>query len=389
MTDRDRFIGERLKKERESLGYKLNDVARKIGFEHHQILSNIESGKRSLKAIELVQLSELYGRNVEYFLKGPSAAVPRVLWRDSANGQEKALAERKFIEICEGFRRLLRLTGEDAIADTAPRVAAPDKQAIMRRPFDYVVELAEQTRKSLSLGARPAHSLANVLESNLGVLVLHRDLTNAGSAASLSVGDCRAIVINAEEAPWRRNYDLAHELFHLLTWELFSQKEIDTPSAKGGRKSMVEQLADAFASALLLPEEEVRSGFRKKVVDKTITYISLVEIAREFRVSTEALLWRLATLRLLGRKDVEKCLAEGEIRNVDRQTRSADGAWERPPYLSARYVMLAIKAYFMGKISRARFSEYVNIPLSSVSEFLEKNGYRDDGNYSIALTAHS
>ena len=349
MADRDKLIGERLRQEREFLGYKLHDVARKMGFENHQILGNIESGKRPLKAMELLQLSGLYGRSVEHFLKEHSEVVPRVLWRDAAKTDETVLAERKFIEICEGYRRLLRLTGEDRVADAVSCLAAPDKRTVLQRRFDYVIELAEQARKSLALGARPAHSLANVLESSFGVLVLYRNLKNAGSAASLSVGDCRAIVINSADAPWRRNYDLAHELFHLITWDLFSEEEIATPS-KGGKKSLVEQLADAFASALLLPEEEVRSEFRRRVVNKVITYISLVEIAREFKVSTEALLWRLTNLGLLRQKDVEKCLAEGEIRTIDRQARSEDGAWEQAPHLSARYVMLAIKAYFMGKV---------------------------------------
>jgi XRE family transcriptional regulator, fatty acid utilization regulator len=388
MADGDRAIAERLRTERESLGYKLKDVSQRMGFENHQVLGNIESGKRPLKATELVQLAGIYGRNPDFFLTEQSAA-PRVLWRDPARKEETVLAEHKFIEICQGYGRLLNLTEEGARTDVSlPLLAVPSKQAITQRKFYYVVELAEQARKSLGLGARPAHSLADVLEGRFGVLVLYRDLKAAGSAASLSGGGCRAIVINSANTPWRRNYDLAHELFHLITWDLFSEDEISTPS-KQGKKNLIEQLADAFASALLLPEEEVRSEFRKRVFDKKITYISLVEIAREFRVSTEALLWRLTNLMLLNRKDVEKCLAESEIKDIDRQVRSEDKAWDNAPYLSARYVTLAIKAYFMGKISRARFAEYVGISFSRVADFLEKNGYSDNGDYSIAFTAHS
>jgi XRE family transcriptional regulator, fatty acid utilization regulator len=220
------------------------------------------------------------------------------------------------------------------------------------------------------------------------VLVLYQDLRNAGSAASLSGGDCRAIAINSTNAPWRRNYDLAHELFHLITWDLFSEDEIAALS-KDGKKSLAEQLADAFASALLLPEEEVRSEYRKRVADGKITYISLVEIAREFRVSTEALLWRLANLMLLKKKDVEKCLTDPAIRDVDRQAHAEDKTWDRAPYLSVRYVTLAIKAYFLGKLSRARFAEYIDKPFSEVADFLATNGYADDGDYSIAFSAHS
>jgi XRE family transcriptional regulator, fatty acid utilization regulator len=388
MADRDKTIGDRLRKERESLGYKLIYVAQKMGFENHQVLGNIESGKRPLKASELVQLSGLYGRNVDFFLTEQSAA-PKVLWRDQARTEETVLAEHKFVEICQGYRKLLDLTEKGARMDgSLPLPAVRSKQAITQRTFYYVVELAEQTRKSLGLGARPAHSLADVLEASFGVLVLYRDLKTAGSAASLSGGGCRAIVINSTNAPWRRNYDLAHELFHLITWDLFSEDEICAPP-KQGKKNRVEQLADAFASALLLPEEEVRSEFQKRVFDKKITYISLVEIAREFRVSTDALLWRLTNLMLLKRKDAEKCLADSGIKDIDRQARNEDKAWDKPPYLSARYVALAIKAYFMGKISRARFAEYVGIPFSGVANFLEMNDYSDDGDYSVALTAHS
>jgi XRE family transcriptional regulator, fatty acid utilization regulator len=389
MPEQDKSIGARLKEERETLGYKLKDVAGKMGFENHQVLGNIESGKRPLKAAELVKLSQLYGRSVEHFLKEQSASAPRVLWREPARTEGTVLAERKFVEIYQGYQRLLNLTGEGAFPSAAPPFcAAPSKQTITQRRFDYVVELAEQARKTLALGARPAHSLANVLESGFGVLVLYRDLRNAGSAASVSGGECRAIVINSTNTPWRRNYDLAHELFHLITWDLFTEDEISAPS-KEGKKNLIEQLADAFASALLLPEEEVRSEFQKRVFDKRITYISLVEIAREFRVSTEALLWRLTNLMLLKRKDVEKCLTESEIKDIDRQVRSEDKACDNAPYLSVRFVTLAIKAYFMGKISRARFAEYVGIPFSNVTDFLEANGYRDDGDYSIAFTAHS
>jgi hypothetical protein len=60
-----------------------------------------------------------------------------------------------------------------------------------------------------------------------------------------------------------------------------------------------------------------------------------------------------------------------------------------PPYLSSRYVMLAIKAYFMGKLSRARFAECIGKPFSEVSDFLTRNGYADDGDYTIAFAAHS
>jgi Zn-dependent peptidase ImmA (M78 family)/plasmid maintenance system antidote protein VapI len=388
MPDKDRMIAERLKRERESIGYKLTDVARRMGFENHQVLGNIEGGKRSIKASELVRLARIYGRSAEFFL-GEQSPAPRILWRDSAKTEGTKLAEHKFLDICQRYSKLLTLTQENIQPDfIRPLLSAANKQVMMSRSFYYVTELAEQARKMLDLGARPAHSLADVLEGSFGVLVVHWDLENAGSAASLCGEDCRAVVINTGDAPWRRNYDLAHELFHLITWDLFSEEEICEPP-KQGKKNLIEQWADAFASALLLPEEEVRNEFQKRVVNREITYINLVEIAREFRVSIDALLWRLAALSLLKRKDVDGLLRDRRIREIDKQARSADSSWYESPYLSSRYVMLAIKAYFMGKLSRARFAEYIDKPFSQVTDFLAMNGYADDGDYTIAFAAHS
>ncbi len=60
------------------------------------------------------------------------------------------------------------------------------------------------------------------------------------------------IVINSNESPWRQNYDLAHELFQLYTWELYSYEEFQ--DIKLSRD--IEKKADRFASTLLLPSEK-------------------------------------------------------------------------------------------------------------------------------------
>jgi transcriptional regulator with XRE-family HTH domain len=137
MVEKETLIGDRLRKERESLGHKLKDVARKMGFENHQVLGNIESGKRPLKASELVQLSRLYGRNLDYFLTEQTVEAPRILWRERAQTEETLLAERKFIEICDGYRRLLKLTGEATGTNALlPFLTVPSKQALIHGRFD-------------------------------------------------------------------------------------------------------------------------------------------------------------------------------------------------------------------------------------------------------------
>lgn len=381
--DKNKTITNLLKKERESLNYTLKYVAEKIGFSNYQTLISIESGEREIKAWELAKLAEIYGRKIDFFLpRQTEISQSRVLWREPARTEHTIKAERQFLLFCQNYKRLLDLTGEADI--TPPFLPAITKKDFQRGKFQYVDELAEECRRLLNLGARPAFSLSNILEQVLSILVLYMDLGVGGSAASTSGDFGKAILINLSDAPWRRNYDLAHEVFHLITWDVFSKDDIYGRIKKG--KSEVEQWAEAFASAILLPAEEVRREFSKRLEGNKITYISLVEIAGEFKVSIEALLWRLVNLRFLKKKDVTDCIEEDKIKDIDRKMRVTDWADEKP-YLSSRYIALAIKALQMGKISKAKFAEYINKPFSEVSSFLKRYGYDENEDYSIAFSA--
>ncbi|MEW6068054.1 MAG: XRE family transcriptional regulator [Nitrospirota bacterium] len=382
---RNKIIAELLKGERETLNYTLKHVAEKMGFSNYQTLSSIEAGEREIKAWELAKLADIYGRRMDFFISAQKELPQlKVLWREPTRTDETVKAERLFVSFCQNYKRLLELTGEDSMSLPAFSFPAINKKDFYKGKFNYVVELSEECRRILNLGARPAYSLPNILEQMLNVLVLYMDLGIGGSAASTSGDYGKAMLINSNDAPWRRNYDLAHELFHLITWDIFSDEDIYSKSKQV--KSEVEQWADAFASFLLLPEEEVRREFLKRLEDNKISYISLVEIAREFKVSIEALLWRLVNLNLLKRKDVTNSMESGEIKDIDKKMRIGDWADEKP-YLSTRYITLAIKALQIGKLSKAKFAEFINKPFSEVSSFLKRYGYDENEDYSIAFTA--
>lgn len=355
-----------------------------MGFLHYQTLSSIEAGEREIKAWELFKLAELYGRNVDYFItKKKAGSVSKVLWRTPARTTETMTAERKFLSFCRNYKKLLELIKENEAKLPLCDFSPIDKQEFRIKGFDYVAQLSREYSKLLNFGARPACSLPSILEQALGILVLYMDLGPGGSGASTQGDFGRAILINANDAPWRRNYDLAHELFHLITWDTFSDEDIYSKTNK--EKSEVEQWADFFASEILLPADEMEREFSKRVSDNEITYISLVEIAREFRVSIDALLWRLVNLGRLERKNVKELLEKGSIKDIDRKMRTNDWADDSLPYLSSRFVTLAIKALQMGKISKAKFAEYVDKPFSEVPYFLEKYGYDENEDYLIAF----
>lgn len=383
--EKNKAIAHAVKQERESLHYTLKEVSEKMGFQNYQTLSAIESGEREIKVWELSKLAEIYGRNINFFISGKSAPSPaKILWRDPRQTENKSKVERQFVILCQNYEKLLEFTDETGTGFPMASIPAPNKQELINRGFSYILELAESYRRSLDLGGRPAYVLSHKLEQDLGVLVLYLELGVVGSGASTSWDHYKAILINSNDAPWRRNYDLAHELFHLITWGIFSDAEI-YPKQKD-EKSKVEQWADAFASAILLPTEEVSKEFSRKLKDDKITYLDLVEIARDFGVSIDALLWRLVNLKHLKRKDVGKCVQEEDIRKIDREMRKTTDA-DPKPYISSRYITLAIKALQTGKISKAKFAEYVNKPFSEISSFIKKYGYTEDEDYSIAFTA--
>lgn len=377
-------IASLLKNERESLGLTLKEVSAKIGFAHYQTLSSIESGKREIKAWELAKLANIYGRDIDFFLLPEDRKKDvKILWRNPKKNIKKEAIRRTFLSFCEKYKNLLKLLGEREQENKELFLAPSKNDLIKQNSFEYVSEIASDYLNLLQLGSRPACSLTKILEEKIRIKIIHLELDPEISGGS-TIGDFgMAILINANDAPWRRNYDLAHEFFHLITWNYFSPEEIYKKDKKGGNR--IEQLADVFASALLLPEDELRVEFRKKTEKNYITYLNLVDIAREFSVSIEALLWRLINLDLIKKDTVITELEKGSIKDLDRKFGRIDWEGEKP-YISARYISLAIKAFQMGKISKAKFAEYAGKKFSEVSSFLKKYGYDENEDYSVAYS---
>ena len=120
------------------------------------------------------------------------------------------------------------------------------------------------------------------------------------------------------------------------------------------------------------------------MLPQSISYLNLVHIARDFEVSIEALLWRLVNLGLLKRENIQEELEKETIKDVDKKNRHSDWAETAKPYLSNRYISLAIKAFHLGKISKGKLAEYVGENYSAIPSFLKKYGYDENEDYSIA-----
>ena len=129
-----------------------------------------------------------------------------------------------------------------------------------------------------------------------------------------------------------------------------------------------EKLANAFASALLLPAEPIREELRKAVAGGGLTYASLVAIAGDFRVSTQALLWRLVNMGVYRRDLVQALLGDPQLNALDAASKQGRGG--DPPPLPRRFVHLCYLAWQQAHLSRSRLAEYLETNLADLDDCL-------------------
>jgi len=376
MGDLRKTLGGRIRTARVRLSLSQQQLADEAGFSAPQIISQIEKGEREVKAWELVNLARVLRMDVSQLLstEEPKPLAP-VLWRKYPE-RDRELIEADFLQRCEQYALLEKLC-EVVAGRQLPKVSM--NSATMN--LQDAEQLGENVWKEFELGSQPATCLAGVLEERYGVKIWYQNLEE-GSAASTKGSFGAAILMNSTEAPWRRNFSFGHELFHLLTWDSIPpQLLIESP----GLWERIERLASAFASSLLLPSDDVAQVFESHIKDDRVVYTDLIEVAREFGVSTEALLYRLLNLGSIDRDDVDSLLADSDFRDLDRSVRLSD--WWKPPAIPERFVRLAFTAYQKGKLSRPRFAQLLNTSLVDLTDTLLEYGLDDRKDYQTSVRA--
>ncbi len=348
-------LGIAIRKTRETQQLTQQDLASRVGFPAPQTVSDIELGKREVKAWELVAIAKVLHVSIDALLGLERFAEPTILWRCGSTGPRRE-SEAKLVERARRYALLETWCG------LPPPPPLPDWHIDPQSTtFEELEPLADDVGRLLDLGSRPAAALVRTLEEGLRIKIFYEAMGQEGSAASTRGDFGAAILMNADEAPWRRNYNFAHEFFHLVTWSSVQEEE----GADRGELSCLdrlEKLANAFASRLLLPGDSVSTALSSRVSDGRVAYLDLIEIAREFEVSTQALLWRLVNLRRMDSKEAELIMGDETFRELDRGT--MPGRWGEPPaQLPERFHRLALLAYQKGKMSKARLAEFLETSL--------------------------
>jgi Zn-dependent peptidase ImmA (M78 family)/transcriptional regulator with XRE-family HTH domain len=291
-----RLIGERIKLAREAAGLSQEKLTQAQGFNDRQTLSAIELGQRRVSPEELVQFCKNLAQPLDYFTDPYRVAGAGAFsYRAKAAGEAELTAfERQAGRLIAAHRRFQELL------DRPPSPVQPQISSLGERsPLDFATFQGERCAAAWQLGEIPARRLREGAIKNLGVVVLLVDAPKTISGAACRLSDGAYVLINRQEPVARQNFDLGHELFHILTWDKMPPGRVDQVPAEGepaGNRPKVEKLADAFTAGLLMPGPAVHARWVRRGERPLSDW--LPETARELGVSPSALFWRVVNLGL-------------------------------------------------------------------------------------------
>lgn len=361
---------ERLRRLREQRNTSLASLSAALGLNDHQTLSAIELGERKLTADELVTAARHFGVDLDYFTDPfELAGEGKFSWRQkNVVPSDLDAFEAKAGRWIAAFRHLSRLRG-NPVNSVMRRVGVTRNS----RYEDAQAE-GESIARLLKLGATPATQLHRALEDDMDTLVLHVDAVRGVSGAACQLTELNCILINRHESEGRRNYDAAHEFFHLLTWAnegmqpLRIEPEKSSELKEKGAKR-VEELAENFAAALLMPAKEVRAYLDAHPLPAEIGVVAwLAPAAAHFKVSRTAMLWRLVALGHASRAAADR-LRESMTGN----TGAADKA-DLPPRFSLRFVGTLGWGIEQGHLSVRRAATLMDMTLDDLAGLFDEHG---------------
>lgn len=356
------MYGERLKYLREQQGMSQEDLAGSLKFDSRQIVSNIENGVRKLSGEELVACTEIFDVKLDYFTN------PYILAGEGAFSWRQAGVDPQDLYKFEatagewlGAYRVLR----DKL-NRKPRTLMAEIRLTKHSSYEEAVAAGEAVAKELKLGDIPASALIEAAEQQLDAIVLMADPLKGISGAACRLPEMNAIIINRQEPSSRRSFDLAHEIFHILTWEAMPPDYLDGMNTA---KKRVEQLADKFASGLLLPSF-VMDRYLDDLNYKQKNFVDRVnEIATELKVSSQALLWRLVDLGKLNRSNCK------EFTETDWFTFNGGLLKDETPALySRKFLDLISDAIQEGLVSERRISTLLSLSFEELEKLYIQHG---------------
>jgi Zn-dependent peptidase ImmA (M78 family)/DNA-binding XRE family transcriptional regulator len=319
-----RIVPERIREAREAGGYSVETFADLLGVTR-QAVGQYETGKISPSAEAMSKIIGLTKQPPAFFTTERSArdygtpfwrSLKRMKTQDRLRIARRMAWATDIVNYVERFMELppVKLPSFDWDWETGDEVA--------------LERIATVTRDFWALGRGPIFHMSKVLESNGLIIVKEPVYCEDMDAVSRWQGGRPYILMSAEKDHLpRNNFDLAHELGHLL---LHNGVDVNTDNI-----DKLEKQANYFAGAFLLPREM----FAREVVSTSVHYF--FKLKERWRVSVAAMIYRCKALGILSKSQVSYLFRQLTAKNM-RNPEPLDTAFkpEAPSLIRAALSML-------------------------------------------------
>ncbi len=387
-------LGARLRAARKSRHLNQQDVAEALDISRSAV-SQLEAGNRSVSTLELKQLAETYCLPVSDLLNEEPGEereerdVTADLFR-SAPELGADPTSRLQVSLClhlcrEGvvLRQLMGVEPGSGPPVYEVRFPGTPGEAVMQGE-----DVADQERNRLGLGNAPVSDVSELIVSQ-GIWASGVTLPGDASGVFLrhpSIG--LATLVNSSRSKNRMRLSFAHEYAHAL---LDRSRDISISSTDNSSE-IVEQRANAFASAFLMPGDGVQAYLRSlgkgrpsrldhiifdtagggcfeatqrpPARSQRVTYKDCAMIANHFGVTYRAAIFRLKSLHHISDRECDAILDRERFGRMYLKTLgilSDVGKREQQQYqdreLRNEIAHLAIEARRRDKVSGARILE--------------------------------
>ena len=360
------ILGARIRTLRKQGKMTQGELAEALDLNDRQTVSAIENGERRITAEELLRVAEILNVPLDRFTdQFELSAESAFSWRCANDTEPERLEDYQLRagRWIEAFRSLSPEVGR-------PLKLVQRKLGLSRHAsYENAMLAGEQFAKEFKLGDKPALQLASTMERKLGMLVLAVDTQphDNVSGAACHLPDLDTALIARHEPAGRRHFNLAHELFHLLTWDTMPpdhREAMDKPRAR-----RVEQLANNFAGSVLMPASVLRRHGDWSQLSQPDLIQRINAVADELHVTADALRRRLVSLDMLG-KSTARELPEQALRRNGRRSEST-----APPALFSEPFMDVIgRAIHRGRISVRRTARLLELSIDDLADLFSAHG---------------
>src|SRR6218665_162918 len=335
-----KYFPDRLKNARKMNGFSLQDLSDSLGNSlSKQALNRLETGELKPDGEILSRLCKALHVTLDYFFKDNSVVLVQAEFRKlqklPLKEQEKVRSRTvDFLERCFETENLLGLNNE---LPFAPKSFKAKNQAEAEKAA------SKMRIEVLKIGKDPIFNIYEMLEeTNIKVFKTTADKSFSGMSAVIG-GKAGVIVFNdSREIPMvRKRFTMLHELGHLFM------------DLEGIEEKESERLCDAFAGAMLLPDEKVLEYFGGKRVKVYINELKMIK--KYFGISLTAIMYRAKALDLVSDSYLKFFMI-----NYNKHYKAQEFVGYEGQEESHRFVQLLVKAVAQEVITSAKAASLKN-----------------------------